>query len=66
MDKKAIAYVYRHSTTGRLIIDLHINGSHYGDYPIDGCEVESQLRMVVADAADYSIDEVVLKIGKPQ
>lgn len=54
----ATATVKRHEN-GRLIIDLAINGQHYGDYPLPD-EAEGQLMMLLEDCKDYEVQEIKL------
>jgi len=47
--------------TGVVVLDLMINNSHYGDYPINGNHnAPEQIASAVLDAKDYGYDGICI------
>jgi len=46
---------------GVVVLELHINGAHYGDYPIsEGHNAVQQIRDMLKDAEDYRCNGILL------
>ena len=59
---KATANIHIHKDTGRLVLTLFLNGSEYGDYPLDGDRAPGQLNMAMVDADDYGCKTIEIEV----
>ena len=58
--REAIAKIKTRSN-GVVVLDLEMNGSYYGDYPISqNHDAVGQINMMIQDAKDYGFSEIKL------